>query len=180
MRILLAILMCVGISFSGKADPGDHWPWGAEMPFPWKGIQGTWSVYFNHQLIYFSFRTIQSKNGANQLQIVQYDGRSCQILASGGGFEEERVVRGMVLMNGHSAKNITIHVFSEAAMNAAAASYGKENREEYDTEYQGAASRRDKTYTVLSVGGLNDEDSQSYQLQKVHASPTGICPQKKR
>jgi hypothetical protein len=178
MRIFLAILMCVGISFAGKADPGDHWPWGAEMPFPWKGIQGTWAVYLNHQLVYFSFRTIQSKNGTNQLEIVQYDGRSCQVLASGGGFEEERVVRGMVLMAGHEAKNITIHVFSEAAMNAAATDYGRGERDERDDAI--STSRRDKTYTVMSMGGLNDANSQSFQLQKVNVSPTGICSQKKR
>ena len=166
MRILLAIVMCLGISFSGKADPGDHWPWGAEMPFPWKGIQGTWAVYLNNKLTYFSFRTVLSKNGTNQLEIVQYDGCSCQVIAHGGGFEEERIVRGLVLTEGE-AKNITIHVFSETAM--------KSGRQEMVQR-----ARKEKTYTVMNMSGMNDENTESYQLVKVNASPTGICSDRKR
>jgi len=168
MRIFLAILMSLGISFSGQADPGDGWPWGAEMPFPWKGIQGTWSVKIDGQLNYFSFRTVQSVNGTNQLEVIQYSGRKCKILGHGGGFEEERVVRGLIL-TGQEPKNITIHVFSEAALK-----YGRDSDE--STSFR--KSKTAKTYTVMNLSGIGQENSEAYELRKVHSSPTGICPQK--
>jgi hypothetical protein len=164
MRILLAILMCVGISFAGKADPGDHWPWGAEMPFPWKGIQGTWAVYLDGQLTYFAFRTIHSNKGANQLDMIQYDSR-CQIIAYGGGFEDEdRIVRGLFLAK-KGAQDITIHVFSESALKNA----NKETPRDRDKE------KAEKTYTVMNIGALGSEDVATLQLHKVHTSPYGVC-----
>jgi hypothetical protein len=165
MRFLLAVMMCLGMSLPGHTDPGDTWPWGAEIPFPWKGIQGTWSVHIGDHLIYFSFRTVQSSNGSNQLEVIEYQGGSCQVLAHGGGFEEERVVRGMIL-DGKNAKNITIHVFSESALK-----YGRD---------EALSFRKSKTYTVLNISGLNDENTEVYELHKVHNNPTGICPKKKR
>jgi hypothetical protein len=168
MRILIAFMMCLGISLAGIASPGDAWPWGAEMPFPWKGIQGTWSVFINDQPVLFSFKTIQSGDGTNQLSVHQYDGRTCELLAFGNGFEEkeqERVVRGMILTP-NGAKNFTIHRFSEAALKMA---------KEGDSE----TKRRQKTYTVMNITDFFDiEDAQVVELRKVHSSSTGICTTK--
>ncbi len=167
MRILAAIILSLGISFIGKADPGDAWPWGAEMPFPWKGIQGTWLVYLDGQPTLYAFRTVQSKNGTNQLDVTQYDAHTCQVLAQGAGFEEERVVRGLILTN-KTTQNITIHVFSEAALK-----YNK-----YDEGK--ARAKAVKTYTVMNITNFGAEESETFELKKVHNSPTGICAVKKR
>lgn len=167
MRILIAILMCVGLSFTVKADPVDHWPWSMAMPFPWKGIQGTWKGIVDGEMVYFSFRTVQSKNGTNQLEIVQYKACSCEVLASGGGFEEDKVVHGAIVVQGGAMKMIAIGVFSEEVM--------KYNREEGLSN----RARKARTYTVMNVGSSMYGESANYELQKVHSSPFGVCNQRK-
>ena len=137
------------------------------MPFPWKGIQGTWSAYIGDDPMLFAFKIVQKSGGTNQLDVVQYDGRTCEMLAYGDGFEEaDRVVHGMILTHG-GAKNITIHRFSEEALKLAKTE---------DNE----SKRRQKTYTVMNISDFFDaETSQVLELRKVHSSPTGICASKR-
>lgn len=167
MRYLLSILFVLMIAVTGKADP-DSWPWGAEMPFPWRGIQGTWAFYIDNDLTYMGLRTVRNTKGFNQLEMTLYQGKTCKVLSSGAGFEEERIVRGMILNPKGYAHMVTIHVFSDATMKAI-------NGDSWQPSI-----KRSKTYTVLNLSTVDYDFTETYELQKVHYSPFGICPQKKR
>lgn len=169
MRVLLTILLTLFTSMASFGGPGDNWPWGAEMPFPWRGSQGTWSFTSNGQLTYITFKTIKNDSGSNQLQMVIYQGVNCAVVADGGGFEEEdHVVRGVLRSPKGNVRLMTLHVFSDSTM-----------KEIYGDDWQ-PQFKRSSSYTVLNVSSYDATHVESYQLQKVHSSPYGICPKKKR
>lgn len=168
MKFLFSIIFVLTIAMAGKAEPGDNWPWGAEMPFPWKGIQGTWAFYVNNELTYIGLRTIRTTRGTNQLEMTMYQGKTCRELSSGAGFEEENIVRGMMLYPKGYAHMVTIHVFSDETMK-------QMNGQDWKPSF-----KRSKTYTVLNLSTVDYDSTETYELQKVHYSPYGICPQKKR
>lgn len=142
-------------------DPGDAWPWGAELPFPWKGIQGTWVARIEGETIYFRFVTVRSSQGFNQLQVTQHDER-CRVMANGAGYETDRVVK--ALMVGPAGTfNLTVHVFRQSDVL-------KESKNGIL-----ATAPRSRTATVLNLiplGGSGVSTRFTYQLYKVDSDPT--------
>ncbi len=141
-------------------DPGDAWPWGAELPFPWRGIQGTWETEIDGCVSYFSFKP-KTAGGVKQLKVVQYDPVTCQTVAEGIGFEDNRVVRAILNDKRGKTFRVTIHVFNPADL-----------REE-DSNMKFAA----KTVTVMNMGplGASDEERTNHALEKVSTDPRAIC-----
>ncbi|PIS10882.1 MAG: hypothetical protein COT73_06950 [Bdellovibrio sp. CG10_big_fil_rev_8_21_14_0_10_47_8] len=161
--VLLIITTAISLQVSAGQtfrDPGDTWPWGYEMPFPWKGIQGTWETEIQGRTVYLSFQTVRSTGSKNQLGIVQYDAKTCEVLARGRGFEDNKVVTA-ALVGRAGYLNMTVHVF------------GSEDLKANDGVYTDDGS---KTVTVmkLSPWGLPDR-FESYQLYKLTSNPEAVC-----
>ncbi len=147
---------------SQARDPGDAWPWGSEMPFPWKGIKGTWLAESNGLSTYFTFRTVHTADGVNQLQVRQYDSKTCQLLATGAGYEEDRVVKA-VLLTPHGVYELTVHVFRESDI-----------RDRVSRLI--AKSIDNQTVTVMNISSLASADPRlTLELEKVNMDPAGVC-----
>ncbi len=171
MKILLSLFFTLFLNISAHAGP-DSWPWGSEMPFPWKGIQGTWSFKSDEQMYYMAFKVVRNSTGSNQLELVLYQANNCKVVADGGGFEDsdlgDHVVRGMLKSPKGIVRLMTIHVFSDSTMKEI---YG----EDWSPE-----GKRSKSYTVLNVSSTDTDHFETYQLEKIHTNPYGVCPFKKR
>lgn len=177
MRKLLTIgVVCLGFLLAGfssqaenviQRDPGDAFPWGAEIPFPWEGIQGTWMTQINGQVQYFSFNVIKYTDGANQLQVHQYGPADCYLLAHGKGYEQNRVVRA-IMVGDQGTFNLTVHVFRQADIKSS------ENLGIWGTQ-------SDRTVTVMKISPLTNDSQKgaermTYQLFKLSNEPCAVCP----
>lgn len=93
------------------------WPWGAEAPFPWTFVQGTWLAENETVRTYFTFRVIRSKSGINQLEVQEVNPSNCEVIARGVGYEQNRVVRAqMVSFNGGAVYRLSLRSFSAQAI----------------------------------------------------------------
>ena len=159
--LLLALGLGLGLVAQAR-DPGDAWPWGSEMPFPWNGIKGTWVAQGEGASTYFTFKKVRMPDGGNQLQVKQYETSTCKLLASGVGYEEDRVVKA-VLLTRSVAFELTVHVFRQSDLISA------------DSHFVQKAEST-KTVTVMSMASLADANQRlTIELQKVDADPFGIC-----
>lgn len=80
-------------------DPVIPWPWGAEMPFPWTFVQGVWLAEQDGAKSYFIFRVVKPKSGGlSQLEVQEIDPVTCNVVATGVGYEQSRVVRAQMSM----------------------------------------------------------------------------------
>lgn len=88
------------------------WPWRLAQPFPWTDVQGLWKVEEGDYTTYFSLKVIKTKSGVNHLQVKQYDGETCRILATGVGIERgSRVLAQMSTR--HAVYRVQFTTFSE-------------------------------------------------------------------
>jgi hypothetical protein len=99
-----------GSSGPGILGPGDYYPWGKEIPFPWTSIEG---VYHGKDksgdtFYFFKIRT-QSKN-QRTLDIYQID-KSCRWITRGVGFEYNRIVRAVVSNTLGKSFEVTVQAF---------------------------------------------------------------------
>jgi hypothetical protein len=139
---------------------GDVWPWGEEMPFPWKGIQGVWMAEIDGCSSYFTFTTLKMDSGINQLRVKQFDMETCKLISRGVGYEQDRYVKA-VLTGRRGTFDITVHVFRNTPSKSSP-------RQDYFES---------KTATVLSLGDFSENNEpKSYQLYKVATDPESICP----
>lgn len=144
-----------------QRDPGDAFPWGNELPFPWRGIQGTWQTSIDGCAAYFSFKPVKTTSGVNQLQVIQYNPNTCAVVARGVGFEGTRVVSAVLTDNRRHDFNVTVHVFNRADLRSG----------------NMIAFAAAKTVTVMNISPLGSaEDLTSHELEKISTDPKGICP----
>lgn len=94
-------------------------PFSSEIEFPWRRIQGTWSISDSDCATRFVF-TRSRERGAGEsgsvLRIVQYDPASCTILARGLGTESPdspRVIRATMTGSGRTY-SMTVRAFNES------------------------------------------------------------------
>jgi hypothetical protein len=140
---------------------GDVWPWGEEMPFPWRGIKGVWMAEIEGCPTYFTFTALKMQSGAHQLQVRQYDPVTCKLISRGVGYEQDRYVKA-VLVGKKGTFDIAVHVFKNEP--------GKADPRQRYTER--------KTSTVLTLGSFDEiKDPASYQLYKMHNDPNAVCPE---
>ncbi len=154
MRKFILGLVALFLSFSlnVSAGPGgDAFPWGSEMPFPWKGIQGTWMTEIDGSEALVTFKVKRTQEGSRQLEIAIIDAKSCKVVASGLGFESGKLVVAMVSGGGRSSR-VTVHAFRESDLRAA------EGRREYKTNSMVA---------VMSVSPVIKGEKTGYELVKV-------------
>lgn len=91
------------------------WPWGLEQPFPWPDIQGIWKVVDADFTSYFALKVVRVKaTGERQLIVRQIDADSCKVVATGVGYDLQRVVRAqMTSVQSGVAYRIALRAFSE-------------------------------------------------------------------
>ncbi len=147
------------LSLQATAGPGDHFPWGSEMPFPWRGIQGTWSTQIGETEALVSFKIVKTDEGSRQLRISIIDAESCKVVAIGAGYEDGRIVKAF-MSGGGRASRVTVHAFREADLRAA------EGRKEY---------KANAMVAVMSVTPISGGEKVGYELVKVSNETKATC-----
>lgn len=82
---------------SGDFTP---FPWGSEVHLSKNNLDGIWAPSSNQCGTYFSFKT-RSNNDLNQrlVNIIQFNPYTCEILATGIGYELDRVFHAAMISN---------------------------------------------------------------------------------
>jgi hypothetical protein len=140
----------------------ETWPWGMEVPFPWRGIQGLWMANINGCSTYFTFKIVKNVVDEKILQIHEINPVTCTLIAKGAGYEDDRVV--MAVMNGkNGAYNMEVHSFRESDVAEA-------NERGY------TSSMSNKVVTMMTVSSVRASDQKgTYQLYKVSSNPDSAC-----
>lgn len=108
----------VGVLAAHTDDNPVPWPWGAEMPFPWSFVQGVWMVEQGEFRSYFVIRVVKQDSGVNQLIVQQVDPTDCETIATGVGYEQNRIVRAVMSLGaGGGAYRITLRSFNARSIN---------------------------------------------------------------
>lgn len=143
------------------ADPGDAFPWGSEIRFPWKGIQGYWSTTIDGREAFVHFKIIKMDEwDSRQLKIQIIDASTCKVVARGVGYEDEKVVKGVMAFGSRSAK-VTVHAFREADLKS-------EVR---------PSNRYNPIVTIMRLNSSGTtEVGTAYELKKVGYDLKAFCP----
>ena len=155
MKKFIVSLVGALLSFSliASAGPGgDSFPWGSELPFPWKGIQGNWIINIEGVDAYVIFKVLRSESlGSRQLRISIIDRETCRVIAVGAGYEDGRIIKA-ILTSGSRASQVTVHVFRESDLK-------NQSRQSYKAYSQ---------VTIMSVVSLTgSQEKMAYELTKV-------------
>lgn len=101
MKGIKGLLVGIGLAMtiSAAADVTVYellpWPWGTECPFPWRKIEGNWTVRSSENHEHFSFIVKGTwENGTRILEVQRYTGKGLLIgLGEGVAPRSERIVR---------------------------------------------------------------------------------------
>lgn len=122
--ILLASVFTAGpVVASSSYRPGGvaildrpvPWPWGLEQPFPWTEIKGLWRIENTKELSpYFTFKVMRSKSSdEKQLVVREIDPSSCRVIATGVGYELNKIVRAQMTTDKGTSFRIAVRAFRE-------------------------------------------------------------------
>lgn len=150
-------------------DPGDAWPWGFEVPFPWKGIQGTWAAELDGCLTYYTFKVVKNNSKENVLQIKQFDPDDCKLISRGAGYEDSRVVTAGMTGRKTGPYNFTVHVFKASDLKLI---------DDGDSQRTRKLAATPKNVTVMTVSPIGSKERKSHQLFKIDSDPEAFCPLK--
>ncbi|MBV2168072.1 MAG: hypothetical protein KUL82_05120 [Bdellovibrio sp.] len=127
-RIFLSTLVVISamtMSVSAFAEPEEHvmpasddrwvpWPWALAQPFPWSDIQGLWKVEQGDFVSYFALKVVRQKaTGLRQLQVKQFDGDTCRVLATGVGIERNQKILAQMTSKGGITYRVQLTAFNE-------------------------------------------------------------------
>lgn len=129
-RILIAALVTFStLTYSGVAlaNTGDEehimpasddrwvpWPFHLAQPFPWQDIQGLWKVEQGDYISYFALKVVRQKStGIRQLQVKQFDGETCRVLANGVGIERNQKVLAQMTSRGGITYRVQLTAFNQ-------------------------------------------------------------------
>jgi hypothetical protein len=169
--------MCVPSASNPSIQGGDlvPWPWGNEVKFPWARIQGVWAPLSNDCNSNFVFKVGKLTDAGDRfIQITQYDPRTCQKLASGAGYENDRVIYAS-MTNGTASFYLTIRAFDTSVLKDELMC----QRNQVAEPVIGLGDGNPPAGTaviVLTLYQKQDWDKRSsYQLTKLQATPTLLC-----
>lgn len=90
------------------------WPWSLAQPFPWTDIQGLWKVEQGDFTSYFALKLVRQKStGARQLQVKQFDGDTCRVLATGVAIERSQKVLAQMTSRAGTTYRVQLTAFKE-------------------------------------------------------------------
>lgn len=147
--------------------PIDSWPWGSEIPFPWRGIQGVWMAEIDGCANYFSFKVVRdSKEDERILQVWQVDPVTCQSVARGVGYGADRIVTAVMakLAPKRGSYELKVQAFKETDLK----SIGHRKLNPY------ASTSRNVTVLTMNPIG-RPKDVKTYQLYKLDTNPENVC-----
>ena len=113
----LGVNLCGGEEKISGGD-GRPWPWGNEVQFDWKNLQGLWQTTTSDCNSFFVFEIVKDPSDANGdliVKITQYDPNSCTIVSRGIGYLRDRYLYAQMNRKGQGY-NLTVHAFKEADM----------------------------------------------------------------
>jgi hypothetical protein len=90
------------------------WPWTLARPFPWADIKGLWKAESSTMVTYFAFKVVREKTtGIKQLYVKQFDGDTCQTIASGVGIERNQKVLAQMTSKSGMVYRVQLTAFDE-------------------------------------------------------------------
>ncbi|UXR65894.1 hypothetical protein EZJ49_06485 [Bdellovibrio bacteriovorus] len=90
------------------------WPFHLAQPFPWQDIQGIWKVEQGDYVSYFALKVVRQKStGVRQLQVKQFDGETCKVLATGVGHENHLKVLAQMTSKGGAIYRVQMTAISQ-------------------------------------------------------------------
>lgn len=101
----------VRVGLPPKVGPGDFFPWGKEVPFPWSKIQGIYRGYEKTGETFYFFNVRVQNENQRILEIWQIDSK-CRWTARGAGFEYNKVVRAVVANQAGKSFELTVQAFN--------------------------------------------------------------------
>lgn len=126
-NLLLASLITFSAAFSMGAAAIDEehimpanddrwvpWPMHLAQPFPWKDIHGLWRAEQGEFSSYFALKVVRQKTtGHRQLQVKQFDGDTCRVLATGVGLERAEKVFAQMTSKGGVVYRVQLTAFNK-------------------------------------------------------------------
>lgn len=148
----------------GDAIP---WPWGNEMQFPWTRIQGVWAPLTGDCESYFVFKVSKlTTSGERFIQIIQYDPLTCEKIAVGAGFENNKVIYASMANKGQSF-DLTIRAFDNSII---------DQESQDSTIISRPPLPSVKAVVVLTMyPKAKWEKRVSYQMEKLNSIPDLTC-----
>ena len=90
------------------------WPMHLAQPFPWKDIHGLWRAEQGEFSSYFALKIVRQKStGHRQLQVKQFDGDTCRVLATGVGLERNQKVFAQMTSKGGVVYRVQLTAFNK-------------------------------------------------------------------
>lgn len=90
------------------------WPMHLAQPFPWNDIQGLWKAEQGEYSSYFALKIVRQKStGHRQLQVKQFDGDTCRVLATGVGLERNEKVFAQMTSKGGVTYRVQLTAFNK-------------------------------------------------------------------
>ncbi len=131
-------------------------PFGTEIPFPWRSMQGIWATQNHAMDALFSFQVQLDDSGVKVLRVIHLDRATRRVVGQGAGFanSEQKVVRAVMRAMDGTSYLIFVRVFK-------------------DLNKKSAASHNSTVLTFRSLT-LPDKEDQHMLLRKVSAKPYGV------
>jgi hypothetical protein len=163
MKRIIAFLIMSTFSFAAVASEAtfrcddvtilDHpvpWPWGLEQPFPWTDIKGLWRIENSKDASpYFTFKVIKGKTADDrQLAVREIDPDSCDVIATGVGYELNKIVRAQMTTDKGTSFRIAVRAFREI-----------------DSPQSVAGRIETNQVMVLSIMGISTDSNPSVHMQ---------------
>lgn len=138
-----------GIVWGGEVP----FPFGTEIPFPWRSMQGIWATQSREVDALFSFQVQLDDRGVKVLSVIHLDRVTRRVIGQGAGFanSEQKVVRAVMRATDGTNYLIFVRVFK-------------------DLYKKSALSRNSTVLTFRSLTRPEQED-QHMLLRKVSTKP---------
>lgn len=146
------------------------WPWGSEIPFPWRGIEGTWVAEAGECFRFYAFEILKNEaDGERILNVRHFDPNTCHTYSTGIGYQQGKIVK--AVMNGdEGAYELKVHVFKEADVKA------REAKEKGNCTASTVQPLASKNVTVMTTNPMGKPRKRlSYRLLKYDDNPYALC-----
>ena len=100
----------------GRGDDFVPWPMSVIRPFPWDDVQGVWKVEDGNtgETWYFALKRLKMTPSCQRpLQVRQIDGETCKVIATGVGFDRNKVIRAQMTNRDGKTFRLAFTAFAE-------------------------------------------------------------------
>lgn len=101
-----------------RGGDSDYTPWPSSIirPFPWDDVQGIWKVEdrVTGDIWYFALKRLKMTPSCQRpLQVRQIEGESCKVIATGVGFDRNKVIRAQMTDKDGKTFRLAFTAFNE-------------------------------------------------------------------